>query len=124
VFRVLLVLVTLRISPGPRPSRTGMAYFFSSQGSFRYSDAAPKELCASTSSDGDDDDGSRGNRRSNAGDGSDDGSNHSDDGSTHDDSRTKPRLELRCRLRLRRQRLTSQQFSLRFAMCSSLVLER
>ena len=95
-----------------------MAYFFSSQGSFRYSDAAPKELRASTSSDGDD--GSRGDRRSNAGD----GSNHSDDGSTDDDSRTKLRLELRCRLRLRRQRLMSQQFSLRYAMCSSLVLER
>ena len=100
-----------------------MAYFFSSQGSFRYSDAAPKELRASTSSDGDDD-GSRGDRHSNAGDGSDDGSNHSDDGSTDDDSRTKLRLELRCRLRLRRQRLMSQQFSLRYAMCSSLVLER
>ena len=47
------------------------------------------------------DDGSRGDRRSNAGDGSDDGSNRSDDGSTDDDSRTKLRLELRCRLRLR-----------------------
>jgi len=101
-----------------------MAYFLFQPGSFRYSDAAPKELRASTSSDGDDDDGSRGDRRSNAGDVSDDGSNHSDDGSTDDDSRTKLRLELRCRLRLRRQRLMSQQFSLRYAMCSSLVLER
>src|SRR6516225_7008383 len=93
---------TLRISPRPRPSLFGMAYFLFQPGSFRYSDAAPKELRASTSSDGDDDDGSRGDRRSNAGDVSDDGSNHSDDGSTDDDSRTKLRLELRCRLRLRR----------------------
>jgi len=77
-----------------------------------------KELRASsTSSDGDNnDDGSRGDRRSNAGDGKDDGSNHSDDGSTDDDNgRTKLPLELCCRLRLRRQRLTSQRFSLRFA---------
>ena len=80
-----------------------MAYFFSSQdGSFRYSDAAPKELRASTSSDGDDDDGSRGDRRSNAGDSSDDGSNHSDDGNNDDDSRTKLRPEQCCRLQLHR----------------------
>ena len=101
-----------------------MAISFRARDLFRYSDAAPKKLRASTSSDGDDDDGSRGNRRSNAGDGSDDGSSHSDDGSTDDDSRTKLRPELCCRLRLRRQRLMSQKFSLRFAMCSSLVLER
>ena len=99
-----------------------MAISFRARDLFRYSDAAPKELRASTSSDGDD--GGTGNRHSNTGDGSDDGSTHSDDGSTDDDSRTKLRPELRCRLRLRRQRLMSQKFSLRFAMCSSLVLER
>ena len=73
--------------------RTGMANSFRARDLFRYSDAAPKELRASTSSDGDDDDGGTGNRRSNAGDGSDDGSSHSDDGSTDDDSRTKMRLD-------------------------------
>ena len=45
-------------------------------------------------------DGSRGDRRSNDGDGR--GSNRSDDGSDDDDSRTKLRLEPRYRLRLRR----------------------
>jgi hypothetical protein len=76
-----------------------------------------KELRASSAT-GDDsnDDGSRGDKRSNAGDGRDDGSSHSDDGSTGDDNgRTKLPLELRCRLRLRQQRLTLQRFSLRFA---------
>ena len=76
-----------------------------------------KKLHASSASDGgDNDDDSRGDRRSNAGDGRDDGNNHSDDGSGDDDNgRTKLPLEPRCRLRLRRQHLTSQQFSLKFA---------
>ena len=116
LFCVLLVLFYLAHSPRPRPSPNRDGLFLFEPGFFRYSDAAPKELRASTSSDGDDD-GGTGNRRSNAGDGSDDGSSHSDDGSTDDDSRTKLQPELRCRLRLRRQRLMSQKFSLRFAMC-------
>ena len=75
-----------------------------------------KEFRASSASSDEDDDDSRGDRRSNAGDGRDDGSNHSDDGSTDDDNgRTKLPLELCCRLRLRRQHLASQRFSLRFA---------
>jgi hypothetical protein len=66
----------------------------------RHSDAALKKLRTNTNDGGDNDDGSRGDRRSSDGDGSshsdDDDSNHSDDG-----SRTTLRLEPRCLLRLR-----------------------
>src|SRR5690242_7812520 len=81
---------------------------------------AEKLRSSSASSDDDNDDDSRDDRRSNAGDSNDDGSNRSDDdgssrsddGSTDDGSRTKLRLEPRCRLRLRQQRLTPHRFSL------------
>src|SRR6516225_6912615 len=43
--------------------RTGMANSFRARDLFRYSDAAPKELRPSTSSDGDDDDGGTANTR-------------------------------------------------------------
>ena len=72
----------------------------------------PRLLRANTSDAGNDGDGSRGDKRSNAGD----DSSRSDGGNDDDDSHTKLRLELRCWLRLCRQRLTSQQFSLRFAL--------
>ena len=67
-----------------------MAFFF----------ALLKTLSAN-SNDGSNDDGGRGDS--------------SDDGGSNDDGRNKPRLEPRCRLRLRQQRLVSQRFSLRFA---------
>jgi len=77
-----------------------------------------KKLRANTSNDGgSNDDGSRGDRRTNDGDGSshsDDGdSNHSDDGSN--DGRTKLRLEPHCRLQLRQLHPLLQRSSLRFA---------
>jgi hypothetical protein len=67
-----------------------------------YGDADLKKLRANTSGAGNggsnDDNGSRGDRRSDDGDSR--GSNRGDDGG-NDDSRTKLRLEPRCRLRLR-----------------------
>lgn len=78
-----------------------MAFFFS----------VLKNLNAN-SNDGSDDDDSRGDKRNND-DGGD--SSRSDDGGTDDDDSTKLRLEPRCRLRLRRERLPLQRSSLRFA---------
>ena len=54
--------------------------------------------------DGSDDDGMGNRRRTDGGTG-----NSRSDGDSTDDSRTKLRLERCCRLRLRRQLLTSQQ---------------
>src|SRR5262249_3809816 len=114
VFCVLFVLFYLARSfdPRPSPNRDGRFSFPARSLSLQRSSVG-----ASTSGDGDNDDGGTGNMRSNAGDGRDDGSNHSDDGSSDDDDddRTKLLLELRCRLQLRRQCLKSQRFFLRLA---------
>src|SRR5215472_18670397 len=69
-FAFCLYSSTLRIVLDLGHPRTGMAYFFSSQDFFATAMQRRKNY-ASTSSDGDDD-GGTGNRRSNAGDGSDD----------------------------------------------------
>ena len=60
-FAFCLYSSTLRIVLDLGHPRTGWLFLFE-PGSFRYSDAEPKELRASTSSDGDDDDGGTGTR--------------------------------------------------------------
>src|SRR5262249_17695827 len=80
-FAFCLYSSALRINPRLRPSPNRDGRFLFQPELFRYSDPALKKLRASTSgagSDGDNDDGGRGNRRRDDGD----GSNHSDDGGT------------------------------------------